>query len=48
MHGLFDVREGSILAAVLVGNFVKMWSRLFGGLDAVVPPAGKSYISPLI
>ena len=48
MHGLFDVREGSILAAVLVGNFVKMWLRLFGGLDAVVPPAGKSYISPLI
>ena len=48
MHGLFDVREGSVLAALLVGNFVKMWSTLFGGLDALVPPAGKGYITPLI
>ena len=47
MGGLYDVREGSVLAALLVGNFVKMWSRLFGGLDAVVPPAGKTYIPPL-
>lgn len=48
MHGLFDVREGSILSALLVGNFVKMWSNIFHGLDSVVPPAAKTFIAPII
>ncbi len=48
MGGLYDVREGSIISALLVGNIVKMWSTLFNGLDAVVPPAPKNYIAPVV
>lgn len=41
MGGLFGVREGTVLAAVLVGPIIKLFDRALGkGIEFVVPTAG--------
>ncbi|UQN14756.1 YczE/YyaS/YitT family protein [Gulosibacter sp. ACHW.36C] len=37
-HGLVGVREGTVFGALTVGNFVKLWQRLFPGLGRWVTP----------
>lgn len=37
-HGLVGVREGTVFGALMVGNFVKLWQRLFPGLGRWVTP----------
>ena len=39
MHGLYGVREGSVLSAIFTGICVGLWGRLLKGIDKVMPPA---------
>lgn len=42
-HGLVGVREGTVFGALTVGNFVKLWQRLFPGLGRWVTPHAPEY-----
>ena len=49
LGGLYQVREGTIIAALLVGRAVGMWGRtLTPVLDRLIPPAPRVFIAPLI
>ncbi len=45
---LAHVREGTIIAALLVGNVVKVWSNLFENVSWLLPAAPKDFVPPLI
>lgn len=46
MGGLFGVREGTILAAFLVGPLIRVWNRLLGPLRWLVPVSGHITFTP--
>ncbi|MCI8468349.1 MAG: hypothetical protein HFJ75_02415 [Eggerthellaceae bacterium] len=48
LGGLHEVREGTIIAALLVGRAVGLWSRALTRLAWVIPPAPRTFIAPLI
>ena len=45
---LVQVREGTIISALLVGVAVAFWGRVLSPLKRFVPPAPKCFIAPLI
>lgn len=49
LGGLHQVREGTIIAALLVGRAVGLWGRVLKPvLEWVIPPAPRVFIAPLI
>lgn len=44
LHGLFGVREGTVLAAVAVGPLVRVLNRVFPDFERAVPTSGEGLI----
>jgi len=49
LGGLHQVREGTIIAALLVGRAVGLWGRVLKPTLAwLIPPSPRTFIAPLI
>ena len=48
LSGLYGVREGSVMSALLVGGLVRMWGRVLVIADPWIPPAPRVWVPPIV